>query len=106
MDFTQNNQFTKQFRSSQEVFGLMAEVVGDVDNIFQQIAPRRTGRLVRTATKAVTLGRDGWEAKYSLPAENPRDGAKYGKFVEFGTSRMRAQHNLQRTLQILQENNT
>lgn len=106
MDYTQNNQFTKQFRSSQEVFGVMTEVVGDVHSIFQQIAPRRTGRLVRTATKAVTRGRDGWEAKYSTPAENPRDGAKYGKFVEFGTSRMRAQHNLQRTLQILQENNT
>lgn len=106
MDYRQNSQFGVEYRSGADCYGLLGEVLTDYDDIFQSLAPRVTGRLAGTATGSIHRGRSGWEAKYSLPAENPNGGAKYGKFVEFGTRKMREQRNLKRALLFLEGNNT
>lgn len=105
MEYRQDNSFGPQYLNGADCHSLLGEVLSDYDDIFQSIAPRVTGRLAGTATGKISRGKNGWEAKYSLPAENPNGGAKYGKFVEFGTRKMRAQHNLERALKFLGDNN-
>lgn len=102
MDFQPNSRFEEYYANSPGVRDALQEAVLEVHDVFQAIAPRDTGAMVASAHPTLSRGRSGWEATYEVPVENER-GTKYAKFVEFGTRYMRAQHNLQHALEIVEQ---
>lgn len=102
MQFTPNPKFEREYAHSPGTRNAMQEAVMEVHDVFQMVAPRRTGNMVASANPIVSRGPTGWQATYEVPVENEH-GDKYAKFVEFGTRYMRAQHNLQHALEIVQQ---
>lgn len=104
MDFNPDRAFEARFLHSPDTFSALMQAANEIDAAFKDIAPRRTGNMVRSAHAEMSQGREGWECQYVVPVENER-GTQYGKFVEFGTKKMRAQHNLKHALEIVQAKN-
>lgn len=102
MDFQPNAKFAEIYAHSPGTREALSEAVMEVHDAFQAIAPRVTGRMVASAHPTLRRTKNGWEATYEVPVENEQ-GTKYAKFVEFGTSKMRAQYNLRHALEIVQE---
>lgn len=92
MRFTPNPQFVDQYKRSAGTATAVQEAVMDVYDEWQNVAPRDTGKMVGTTYTTLNLEAEGWVAYMMVPVF-------YAKFVEWGTRYMRAQRNLQTSME-------
>lgn len=95
MEFTPNGEFVAEWLNSTDCLDVLTDVGDDVHNIFDAIAPRDTGNMVKSTGLIPRHSTTSWELDLTIRIY-------YGKFVEFGTRYMRAQHNLENSLKINQ----
>lgn len=95
MRFEANNDFPRVWANGPECLETLMEATDRIHDVFNAIAPRRTSDMVNSVVPEATKTPDGWQVELIVQIY-------YAKFVEAGTRYMRAQHNLRRSLEIVE----
>ncbi|CAB1035821.1 hypothetical protein AY551_01325 [Corynebacterium diphtheriae bv. gravis] len=101
MNITLNPALETQIGNSPEVFEAITEAANQIWDVFNLIAPRRTGAMVASAHMTPEQTTNGKILHLTIDPVN-EDGTHYAAYVEFGTSRMAAQHNLRYALETVE----
>lgn len=94
MDFTLDSGFLAEWGTGDECLDVLTNAAEDIHDTFDQIAPRRTGNMVNSTAAHPAIVGSNWQVELVV-------NIYYAKFVEAGTRYMRAQHNLQHAMQIV-----
>lgn len=101
MNITLNPSLETELGNSPDVFEAVTQAANNIWDIFNLIAPRRTGAMVASAHMTPEQTTDGKILHLTIDPVNER-GTHYAAYVEFGTSRMAAQHNLRYALETVE----